>query len=153
IDNVDASVQSQQGKSAPSIVQVDLLDLETRQRPSGPRPRAGANDGSDFIYLQYTSGSTRTPAGVMVSNKNVFANFEQIMGDFFAPEGGIAPTGITVVSWLPLYHDMGLLLGILMPILAGVPTLLSSPVGFLQRPARWMQLLARNGCTISAGPN
>ena len=153
IDNVSASVQSQHGPSAPSIVEVDLLDLESRQRPVGPRPRSGAGDGSEFIYLQYTSGSTRTPAGVMVSNKNVFANFEQIMGDFFAPEGGIAPAGITVVSWLPLYHDMGLLLGILMPILAGVPTLLSSPVGFLQRPARWMHMLARNGCTISAGPN
>src|SRR5262249_402735 len=119
----------------------------------GPRPRAGANDGSDFIYLQYTSGSTRTPAGVMVSNKNVFANFEQIMGDFFAPEGGIAPTGITVVSCLPLYPDTRLLLRILLPVLAGVPAVLSRPVGFLQRPARWMQLLARNGCTISAGPN
>ena len=153
IDNVRASVQSQQGQSAPSIVEVDLLDLETRQRPAGPRPRAGANDGSDFIFLQYTSGSTRTPAGVMVSNKNVFANFEQIMADFFAPEGGVIPPKMTVVSWLPLYHDMGLLLGILMPILAGVPTFLSSPVGFLQRPARWMQMLAHNGCTISAGPN
>jgi long-chain fatty acid adenylyltransferase FadD28 len=154
IDNVAASVQSGQGKSAPSIVAVDLLDLESRQRPAGPRPRPGADDGSDFIYLQYTSGSTRTPAGVMVSSKNVFANFEQIMGDFFAPEGGIAPPGMTVVSWLPLYHDMGLLLGIIMPILAGVPTVLSSPVGFLQRPARWMHMLAQNGgCTISAGPN
>ena len=153
IDNVSASVQSQQGQSAPSIVEVDLLDLDSRQRPAGPRPRAGANDGSDFIYLQYTSGSTRTPAGVMVSSRNVFANFEQIMSDFFAPEGGVPPPGTAVMSWLPLYHDMGLLLGIIMPILAGVPTLLSSPVGFLQRPARWTQLLARNGCTLSAGPN
>ena len=51
IDNVSASVQSQQGQSAPSIVEVDLLDLDSRQRPAGPRPRAGANEGSDFIYL------------------------------------------------------------------------------------------------------
>jgi long-chain fatty acid adenylyltransferase FadD28 len=153
IDNVSAAVQSQQGQSAPSIVEVDLLDLDSRQRPTGPRARAGADDGPDFIYLQYTSGSTRTPAGVMVNSKNVFANFEQIMADFFAPEGGVPPAGLTVVSWLPLYHDMGLLLGIIMPILAGVPTVLSSPVGFLQRPARWMHLMARNDCTISAGPN
>jgi long-chain fatty acid adenylyltransferase FadD28 len=153
IDNVSAAVQSRQGQSAPSIVEVDLLDLDSRQRPTGPRARAGADDGPDFIYLQYTSGSTRTPAGVMVNSKNVFANFEQIMADFFAPEGGVPPAGLTVVSWLPLYHDMGLLLGIIMPILAGVPTVLSSPVGFLQRPARWMHLMARNDCTISAGPN
>ncbi len=152
-DMVNASVGSQQGQSAPAIVEVDLLDLETRQRPAGPRPRPGATDGSDFIYLQYTSGSTRTPAGVMVSNKNVLANFEQIMGDFFATEGGVAPPDMTVVSWLPLYHDMGLLLGIIMPILAGVPTVLSSPVGFLQRPARWLHMMASGACTISAGPN
>jgi acyl-CoA synthetase (AMP-forming)/AMP-acid ligase II len=89
----------------------------------------------------------------MVSNTNVFANFEQIMGDFFAAEGGVPPPEISVVSWLPLYHDMGLLIGMIMPILAGQPTVLTSPVGFLQRPARWMQMLAHNGCTISAGPN
>ena len=153
IDNVNAAVQSPQGQSVRSIVEVDLLDLDSRQRPTGPRPRAAANDRPDFLYLQYTSGSTRTPAGVMVSNKNVFANFEQIVSDFFTAEGGVPPAGTAVVSWLPLYHDMGLLLGILMPILAGVPTFLSSPVGFLQRPARWMQMLAHNGCTISAGPN
>jgi acyl-CoA synthetase (AMP-forming)/AMP-acid ligase II len=153
IDNVNGAVQSPQGQSVRSIVEVDLLDLDSRQRPTGPRPRAAANDRPDFLYLQYTSGSTRTPTGVMVSNKNVFANFEQIISDFFTAEGGVIPAGTTVVTWLPLYHDMGLLLGILMPILAGVPTLLSSPVGFLQRPARWMQMLAKNACAISAGPN
>lgn len=153
IDNVSASLQPHQGKSAPSIIEVDLLDLDVRQRAAGTRARAGANDQADFIYLQYTSGSTRTPAGVMVSNKNVFANFAQMMADFFAREGGVPPADITVMSWLPLYHDMGLQLGIIMPILAGRPTLLMSPMGFFRRPARWMQLLARNGCTISAGPN
>ncbi len=153
IDNVSASLQSRQGQSARSIVEVDLLDLDSRRRSAGPRTRAGANDRADFIYLQYTSGSTRTPAGVMISNKNVFANFSQIMGDFFGPEGGVPPAGITVTSWLPLYHDMGLQLGIIMPILAGFPTLLTSPMGFLRRPARWMQLLGCNGCTISAAPN
>ncbi|WP_156687028.1 AMP-binding protein [Mycobacterium sp. Marseille-P9652] len=153
MDNVSASLRSHQAGSEPAVVELDLLDLETRQRPTGKRPRAGAGDRSDFIFLQYTSGSTRTPAGVMVSSRNVFANFEQIMGDFFAPEGGVPPPDITCMSWLPLYHDMGLFLGIIMPILAGVPTVLTSPVGFLQRPARWMQLLATNGCTISAGPN
>ena len=153
IDNVNEAVQSQRGQSAPSIVEVDLLDLDSRQRPAGPRSRPAANDRPDFLYLQYTSGSTRTPAGVMVSTRNVFANFEQIVGDFFVAEGGVPPADLTMVSWLPFYHDMGLLLGILMPILLGAPTLLSSPVGFLQRPARWMQMLARSGCTVSGGPN
>jgi acyl-CoA synthetase (AMP-forming)/AMP-acid ligase II len=153
IDHVNGAVQPQRGRSAPSIVEVDLLDLDSRQRPAERRSRVTGNDRPDFLFLQYTSGSTRTPAGVMVSNANVFANFEQIMGDFFAAEGGVQPADTSVVSWLPLYHDMGLMLGILMPILAGVPTVLTSPVGFLQRPARWMQILAHNGCTVSAGPN
>ncbi|MGO8939212.1 MAG: AMP-binding protein [Mycobacterium sp.] len=152
VDNVSEYGQQQNGQS-PSILEVDLLDLDSRQRSARPVSRAHGTDDSDFLYLQYTSGSTRTPAGVTVSNKNVFANFEQIMGDFFAAEGGVAPPDLTVVSWLPLYHDMGLLMGIIMPILAGVPTVLMSPVGFLQRPARWLQLLARDGRTISAGPN
>lgn len=153
IDNVSASLQPLQGQSAPAIIEVDLLDLDVRPRAAGPRARAGANDQADFVYLQYTSGSTRTPAGVMVSNKNVFANFEQMMADFFVLEDGIPPKDITVVSWMPFYHDMGLQLGIIMPILAGRPTQLTSPMAFLRRPARWMQLLGRNGCTISAGPN
>lgn len=153
IDNVHGVVKPQQGQSTPSIVELDLLDLDSHQRHAGPRSRAGGKDGPDFLYLQYTSGSTRTPAGVTVSNKNVFANFEQIMGDFFVREGGVAPADLSVVSWLPFYHDLGLLLGIIMPILAGVPTVVTSPVGFLQRPARWLQMLARDGQTISGGPN
>ena len=161
VDNVNASLQPHQGQFAPSIIEVDLLDLDSRQRATGPRAgpragprvRAGANDGPDCIYLQYTSGSTRTPAGVMVSNKNVFANFKQIMADFFAAEDGVLHGSNTVVSWLPLYHDLGLQLGLVFPILAGTPTLLTSPMGFFRRPARWVQLLAREGRTISAAPN
>ncbi len=153
VGNVSASLQPQQGHAAPAIIELDLLDLDLRQRNAGPRPRATTNDQADFNYLQYTSGSTRTPAGVMVSSRNVFANFKQIMADFFAPEGGIAPANMTSVSWLPLYHDMGLQMGIIMPILAGMPVVLTSPMGFFRRPARWMQLLGRNDCTISAAPN
>ena len=153
VDTVGEYVQPQLGQSAPAIVELDLLDLEARQRSVRPGSNSAGNDLSDFVYLQYTSGSTRTPAGVRVSNKNVFANFEQIMGDFFVLDGGVAPPDLTAVTWLPLYHDLGLLLGIIMPILAGVPTVISSPMGFLQRPARWLHLMARDGQTISAGPN
>ena len=153
VDTVARICAAAEGNSAPAIVELDLLDLETRQRSVRPGSNGAGNDPSDFVYLQYTSGSTRAPAGVRVSNKNVFANFEQVMGDFFALEGGVAPPDLTAVTWLPLYHDMGLLLGIIMPILAGVPTVISSPMGFLQRPARWLHLMARDGQAISAGPN
>ena len=117
----------------------------------GPAP--GAASCPTTAYLQYTSGSTRLPAGVMISHRNLVANFEQIMSDFFVEFGSVAPPDTTIVSWLPLYHDMGLMLGVCAPILAGVRTVLTSPVSFLQRPARWVQLLAKNSRAFSAAPN
>ena len=154
IDNVSPFAKPQQGQSTPSMIELDLLDLDARQRSSRPGSRGGDTDLPDTLYLQYTSGSTRTPAGVLVSNKNVFANLKQVMGDFFTLDGKVyLPPDLTAVSWLPLYHDMGLLLGAIFPVLLGVPTVVTSPVGFLQRPARWLHLLASNGSTYSAGPN
>jgi fatty acid CoA ligase FadD28 len=84
----------------------------------------------------------------MISYRNVLANFQQWMHDYFAGHGDM-----TVVSWLPFYHDMGLMLGVCKPVLAGLHTVLMSPVSFLQRPARWMQLLASNSHAVTAGPN
>jgi fatty acid CoA ligase FadD28 len=136
------------GDAAPSVVEVDLLDVDPRQtrRVDGDR-RPGV------AYLQYTSGSTRQPAGVMVSNENIRANFEQIMSDYFLEHGKVPPPHTTFVSWLPFYHDMGLFLGVVMPILVGLRGVLFSPASFLQRPARWMQLLASNPRAFSAAPN
>jgi long-chain fatty acid adenylyltransferase FadD28 len=141
-------VQSQPGASALSIVEVDSLDLDA---PTGSV--SGGENRTDPAYLQYTSGSTRRPAGVMMSHRNLLANFEQLMAGYFAKYGGLAPPGATIVSWLPFYHDMGLYLGVCAPVLAGAPAVLTSPVAFLQRPARWMQLLASNSRAYSAAPN
>jgi long chain fatty acid CoA FadD26 len=103
--------------------------------------------------LQYTSGSTRRPAGVVVTHKNIVANLNQVMSDYFADYGGAPPPGATVVSWLPFYHDMGLLLGVFAPVFAGHHAVITSPIAFLQKPARWMQLVASYPKTITAGPN
>jgi acyl-CoA synthetase (AMP-forming)/AMP-acid ligase II len=89
----------------------------------------------------------------MMSHGNVLANFEQATFDYFAHYGKVAPPDTTLVSWLPFYHDMGLYLGICAPVLLGVPAVLMSPVAFLQRPARWMQLLASNSKSYTAAPN
>lgn len=134
--------------SAPSVVQVDQLELDARNRF-----RPSRDIGAETAYLQYTSGSTRSPAGVMVTYRNLLANFEQIMADYFPGYGGVAPADTTFVSWLPFYHDMGLLVGICVPILAGQHAVLTSPVSFLSRPARWMQLLAGSSRALSAAPN
>ncbi|BBY09851.1 AMP-binding protein [Mycobacterium marseillense] len=147
-ETVAEYVQSESGGAIPSLVEVDLLDLDARTG-SG----AGSENDRDLAYLQYTSGSTRRPAGVMVSHRNLLANFGQIMSDFCAEHGGVAPPDTTIVSWLPLYHDMGLILGVCAPVLGGIRTVLMSPVSFLQRPARWMRLLAKESHAFSAAPN
>lgn len=141
-------VDSQPGQPAPSIVEIDTLDLDapTRSVPLG-------EDRTDTAYLQYTSGSTRHPAGVMMSHRNLLANFEQLVSGYFASHGNLVPPDTTIVSWLPFYHDMGLYLGVCAPVLAGVPAVLMSPMAFLQRPVRWMQSLANNSRTYSAAPN
>ncbi|MGO9157479.1 AMP-binding protein [Mycobacterium sp.] len=146
--NIAEYVKSKPGESAPSVIEVDLLDLDSKKGPAAEDDRS-----ANTAYLQYTSGSTRQPAGAMVSHKNILANFEQINADFFGNYGGVAPPDTTVVSWLPFYHDMGLYLGIILPVLTGFPAVITSPVSFLQRPARWMQLLASNSHAFSAAPN
>jgi len=154
IEFVGGYGEPQSGQSAPAIVQLDLLDLDSRQGSSSrPSSRNISADESNPLYLQYTSGSTRTPAGVMITNSNLFANFEQIMDGYYRRFGNVPPRDSTVVSWLPFYHDMGFFVGIIIPILAGMPAVLTSPVGFLQRPARWLHLMANNGRVFSAAPN
>ena len=149
VGNVTDYAQPQSGESAPTIVEVDLLDLDSRRGSD-----AGAAVGApSSAYLQYTSGSTRQPTGVMVSHRNLAANFEQVMSAYFADYGNVAPPDLTIVSWLPFYHDMGLFMGVCAPILVGAQTVLMSPLSFLERPARWMQLAATNSRAFTSGPN
>ena len=147
VGDVSEYAKPQSGESAPSIVEVDLLDGNPR---SGSAVRG---DLPSVAYLQYTSGSTRQPAGVMISHKNLRVNIKQIFSDYFVDYGKVAPPDTTTVSWLPFFHDMGLIVGICIPILAGLHGVVTSPPSFLQRPARWMHLLATNNKTWSAAPN
>jgi acyl transferase domain-containing protein/acyl-CoA synthetase (AMP-forming)/AMP-acid ligase II/acyl carrier protein len=139
-------IKSKPSERAPSLIEVDLLDLDSEKT-------SAAEDDSppSIAHLQYTSGSTRTPAGVVVSHRNIQVGCEQIMSAYY--EQGVAPPDTTVVSWLPLFHDMGLIFGIAFPILQGFRIVLTSPPSFLQRPARWMQLLASTSHAFSAAPN
>lgn len=100
-----------------------------------------------LAFLQYTSGSTTTPRGVMVSHGNLLHNLSLIRAGF---ETTSVDSG---VIWLPLYHDMGLIGGVLQPIFAGLPVTLMSPLTFLQRPFRWLEAISKTGATISGGPN
>lgn len=135
-------------EDVPKIVEIDSMNLDV----DGGRGLPTANLPS-LAYLQYSSGSTRTPTGVTISHRNLAVNFEQLMRGFFAQPHAKAPTSTTIVSWLPFYHDMGLVLGVCAPILGGYRGELMSPVAFLERPARWMRSLAENPSSWSAAPN
>ncbi|WP_325437736.1 non-ribosomal peptide synthase/polyketide synthase [Pseudomonas nitroreducens] len=101
----------------------------------------------DIAFLQYTSGSTSTPKGVQVSHGNLVANERLIRHGF-----GIGDDDV-IVSWLPLFHDMGLIGGLLQPIYSGIECVLMSPRYFLERPRRWLEAIARFGGTVSGGPD
>jgi len=100
-----------------------------------------------LAFLQYTSGSTGSPRGVMVTHRNIVANEELIRRAFDQSESSI------IVSWLPLYHDMGLIGGVLQPLFVGASCVLMSPVSFLQRPRRWLEVITEYRATTSGGPN
>jgi acyl-CoA synthetase (AMP-forming)/AMP-acid ligase II len=139
---------AQDGNPAPVVLEVDKLDLDSRKAV-----RLRRESAPETAYLQYTSGSTRIPAGVMVSNRNLTANFEQMMAGFYPDYNRVPPSDTTVVTWLPLYHDMGMLAGIVAPILGGWRIVMMSPLAFLARPARWMQQLGSVSTGLTAGPN
>jgi fatty acid CoA ligase FadD21 len=134
--------------AAPKIVEIDSMNLDVDGGTSVP-----TTDLPSTAYLQYSSGSTRLPTGVMVSDRNLQVNLEQLMRCFFADANLVAPPDTTMVSWLPLYHDMGLMLGVCAPILNGHRVELTSPISFLERPARWVRSLAENSHAWSAAPN
>jgi amino acid adenylation domain-containing protein len=100
-----------------------------------------------LAFLQYTSGSTGMPKGVMLSHRNLLHNSGLISLGFDASP---QPVGII---WLPPYHDMGLIGGILQPLYRDIRTVLMSPLFFLQRPLRWLEVLSRHRGTVSGGPN
>lgn len=107
-------------------------------------PEIGAES---LTFLQYTSGSTSTPKGVMLSHANLLHNLSLITRAF-----ELSPDSRGVI-WLPPYHDMGLIGGILGPLYAGFQVTLMSPVAFLQSPLRWLQTISGTKATISGGPN
>jgi acyl-CoA synthetase (AMP-forming)/AMP-acid ligase II len=100
-----------------------------------------------LAFLQYTSGSTADPKGVMLTHGNLMANLQLILHGFAIHEQS------TGVIWLPPYHDMGLIGGILEPLYMGAPCTLMSPLDFLQRPIRWLNAISKYGATVSGGPN
>lgn len=111
-------------------------------RISLPRPRS-----DDPALIQYTSGSTGDPKGVLLTHGNILANIRAI-GEAIA----ISPADVAV-SWLPLYHDMGLIGSWLTALYFGIPIAILSPLAFLARPGRWLWAIHAHQATLSAAPN
>lgn len=123
--------------------------LDTEKLPAGIESRwQDPHVTPDYLaFLQYTSGSTSTPKGVMVTHGNLMYNLRQIELGFQNTPGSLG------VIWLPNYHDMGLIGGILQPILLGGCSVLMSPLMFLQRPLRWLEAISRYRGQVSGAPN
>ncbi|WP_167058771.1 YqcI/YcgG family protein, partial [Burkholderia sp. Ax-1719] len=107
-----------------------------------------APDIDALAFLQYTSGSTSEPKGVMVSHANIAANEHAIHAAM-----SIDATRDVMLSWLPLYHDMGLIGGMMLPLYFGFELVLLDPQHFLEQPARWLRAISRYRATVSGGPN
>jgi fatty-acyl-CoA synthase len=105
-------------------------------------------DPEALAVLQYTSGSTAAPKGVMLPNRTICANLDGI-----AQAAALDPDGDVLVSWLPLYHDMGLVGLFMLPASTATPLVLGAPQDFLASPLRWMEWLSHYGGTATAGPN
>ncbi|MBB6286057.1 MULTISPECIES: non-ribosomal peptide synthetase [unclassified Pseudomonas] len=133
-----------QVENAPPVLSVDTLEAQIAGAWSAPDLHP-----DDIAFLQYTSGSTALPKGVQVSHGNLVANEVLIRRGFGID---LNPDDV-IVSWLPLYHDMGLIGGLLQPIFSGVPCVLMSPAYFLGRPLRWLEAISEYRGTISGGPD
>lgn len=123
--------------------------LSTEQVPAGLEAdwRHPGVSSETLAFLQYTSGSTSQPKGVMLSHGNLMHNLKAIQHGFRIDSSAVG------VFWLPSYHDMGLIGGILEPIYVGAQSTLMSPVSFLQRPFRWLEAMSRYKATITGAPN
>ncbi|WP_231615533.1 aminotransferase class I/II-fold pyridoxal phosphate-dependent enzyme [Novipirellula artificiosorum] len=129
------------------LVGVQLLGTDDKSCRRIDKWRIPKLSCDSLAVLQYTSGSTGSPKGVMLTQGNLIANSKLIL-QAFEPDNAVCG-----LSWLPTYHDMGLVGGVLMPMFIGRTNVLMSPMTFLQRPARWLQGISKYGVSISGGPN
>ncbi|GAB3426162.1 AMP-binding protein [Massilia solisilvae] len=121
---------------------VTPAELHGAERLPAQRPGSG-----DIAFLQYTSGSTGAPKGVTLTHANLLANIRALV------QAARAGPDDRFVSWLPLYHDMGLIGAWFGSLYAGIPLVLMSPLAFLARPSLWLEAISRHRGTISAAPN
>ncbi len=134
-------------KAGPQLARLTWLSTDEVATAEANDWRERAPRTDDVAFLQYTSGSTSVPKGVVVTHGNLVSNERMIADGYPVPEGGLG------VHWLPLFHDMGLIGGVLQPLYSGYLAVLMSPLGFLKRPVRWLEAISSRRAVISLGPN
>lgn len=145
-ESVLPSLQRQLAQ-VPQLQKLNWVATDQIGESGSDRYEAVSIDPESLAFLQYTSGSTATPKGVMISHRNLMHNSGWIYEKFGHNKDSIG------MIWLPPYHDMGLIGGIIQPLYGGFPVVLMSPLMFLQRPIRWLQAISRHGATTSGGSN
>jgi len=141
IENIKAWLEEENLSQLPCLATDNLpSDLSNEWVESKIEP-------DNLAFLQYTSGSTSEPKGVMVTHKNLLSNEELIK------QGFESSSTSKVAGWLPFYHDMGLIGNVFHPLYMGIPVVLMTPMAFLKKPARWLQTISDYRITNSGGPN
>ncbi|CAM4473184.1 Long-chain-fatty-acid--AMP ligase FadD30 [Mycobacterium basiliense] len=151
-DAIRATLGSHHLSATTPVIALDALDDPCFGAPED-RDAWAAPQFDTGSYLQYTSGSTGNPKGARLSVHNVVENTNHILRDLFTAEDQTQNLPGSVVSWLPLYHDMGLMTNLFIPVLTGCPSTIMSPASFIRKPARWLQLVAQNDTPFTAAPN
>ncbi len=147
LTNADALPQLQKGaQQIPELTSIHWMASDALSSGNCPF-RPTEITGNTLAFLQYTSGSTSEPKGVMVSHNNLLANEKMMQGAFESSESDV------FVSWAPLYHDMGLIGNILQSAFLGAHCVFMPPMSFLEKPLRWLQALDRFQGTMAGGPN
>lgn len=132
---------------APDLVSLRRLATDAAATNGSPRWRNPGLVGRTVAFLQYTSGSTGMPRGVVLSHDNLVHNQDAVQRTFGVTERSV------LASWLPIYHDMGMCVGLLQPLYSGAHTVLMSPLAFLKQPLRWLEAISRYGASHTVAPN
>lgn len=134
-------------KANPDFLKIPAIALDNIELSKSNDWKPTLIAGNDIAFIQYTSGSTMHPKGVMVNHDNLLDNLKKIFKSFKMNDDTI------LFSWLPPHHDMGLIGCILTPVYGGVPVIMMSPFSFLQNPLSWLKNITKYKATISGSPN
>lgn len=146
-DTLQRVEQKQQLKFAEELSELEWIASDAIEPGLAEQWQPPLINGETLAFLQYTSGSTGKPKGVMVSHANLLHNLDEMEKTFHFAEDGV------MVTWLPIFHDMGLIYGILGPFYVGCSCYLMMPGAFLQKPLRWLKAISNFSGTHTAAPN